>query len=670
MKYRAEIDGLRAVAIIPVLLFHAGFQAFGGGFIGVDVFFVISGYLITGIIFSEIQAGTYSIWKFYERRARRILPALFAMCLVCLVPAWMWMLPEEFESFSTSLLSVIGFGSNFFFWSETGYFDTAGALKPLLHTWSLAVEEQFYIILPLVLWLLRRWTAIRIAGVIAILCLASLGLAQYWSIIDPDANFFLLPTRFWELGIGALIALLWQSRALPIPWLSEALAMLGLAAIISAALAFDAATPTPSAYTLLPVLGTALIIMFARRTTLVGRLLSLRPLVAVGLISYSLYLWHQPLFAFARIRLVDGVSDGVNYAILIAAFPLAFLSWRYIEQPFRRRGLAWTPQLKGLTIAPLIVLIGFGTLGLATGGLPSRLEDRVNELAAWSKDKNRLADKCHASPLRSIPLTEACDYGTPEPHRVALLGDSHANQLAPLMARELEAQGTGMVQMTFAGCLPAPGYYRSDRQDDCDRFNVEVQNHLIAHPEIDTVILNARWTAKLVGTSFDNGEGPIADTATATAIPIGEPLSFASSPDRIAAMGAIYRNAVQALLDAGKKVVLIYPEPEAGWDVPTYLARKALYGQPAPETLTTSYQRFKDWNRPTYEQFDLLADQPNLLRVKPEDVFCNAPLKDRCVNEKNGKLLYFDDDHFSTVGARLLAQQIAAQMQARGWLKQ
>ncbi len=669
MKYRAEIDGLRAVAIIPVLMFHAGFQSFGGGFIGVDVFFVISGYLITGIIFSEIQAGTYSIWKFYERRARRILPALFAMCLACLIPAWIWLLPQEFEGFSASLLSVIGFGSNMYFWSETGYFDTAGGLKPLLHTWSLAVEEQFYIVLPLVLWLLRRWTATSIASIIALLCLASLGLAQYWSVVDPEANFYLLPSRFWELGIGALIALVWRDRGVPKTWADEALAMLGLTAIISAALVFDAATPTPSAFTLLPVFGTALTIMFASSATLVGKLLSLRPLVAVGLISYSLYLWHQPLFAFARIRMIDGVGDWMSYAILIVVFPIAYVSWRFVEQPFRGRNLVWSPGLAFLTIAPLTALIGIGVLGLATGGLPARLDNRVIELAAWAKDKNRLADKCHSSPLRAIPLASACDYGTPAPHRIALLGDSHANQLAPLMAAELKAHAAGMLQMTFAGCLPAPGYYRSDRQDDCDQFNIEVRNYLLAHAEIDTVILNARWTAKLVGTSFDNGEGPIADTAIAYAIPIGAPLSFALSPDRIPAVGAIYRKAVQTLLDAGKKVVLIYPEPEAGWDVPTYLARKTLYRQPVPETLSTSYQRFKDWNRPTYEQFDLLADHPNLLRLKPEDIFCNAPLKDRCVNELDGKLLYFDDDHFSTVGVKLLAKHIAAEMQTRGWLK-
>ena len=669
MKYRAEIDGLRAVAIIPVLLFHAGFQAIGGGFIGVDVFFVISGYLITGIIFDEIRAGTYSIWKFYGRRARRILPALFAMCLACLVPAWMWMLPEEFESFSASLLSVIGFGSNFFFWSKTGYFDTAGTLKPLLHTWSLAVEEQFYIILPLLLWLLRTWPPVKIAGVIAILCLVSLGLSQVWSESQPDANFYLLPTRFWELAIGALIALGWRGGAFPGKWAGEALAMLGLAAIVYAALAFNETTPTPSAFTLLPVLGTALIIMFAGASTLVGRLLSLRLLVAVGLISYSLYLWHQPLFAFARIRLVDGVSDAVNFAILVAVFPIAYASWRFIEQPFRGRGPAWTPKLAGLTVTPLIVLIAFGSLGIATGGLPARLDKRVNELASWSEDKNRQDDKCHSNPRRTIPLAKSCDYGSPEPHRVVLLGDSHANQLAPLLARELEARGAGMLQMTYAGCLPAQGYYRSDRRDGCGRFNIEVQNYLVAHRGIDTVVLNARWTAKLAGTSFDNGEGPIADTAAIYAIPTGEPLSFATSPSRIPAMGAIYRKAVQTLLDAGKRVVLVYPEPEAGWDVPTYMARKALFGEPLTQNLSTSYQRFKDWNRPAHEQFDLLPDHPDLLRIRPELLFCDTPLKDRCVNELDGKLLYFDDDHFSTVGARLLAQLIASEMRAKGWFK-
>lgn len=336
MKYRAEIDGLRAVAVVPVILFHAGVAGFGGGFVGVDVFFVISGYLITDILVRELDEGCFSLWSFYERRARRILPPLVLVVLCCLPAAWVLLLPADMTSFAHSLVAVATFSSNILFWQESGYFDTATDLKPLLHTWSLAVEEQFYIFFPLLLMLLRQRWRRSLVPVLGALCLASLGLAQWGAYAKPDATFYLLPTRGWELLIGAFAALYLRNKTLtPMPIIGDALSVAGLGAIGLAIFAYGAQTPFPSLYALVPTLGTVLIILFAAPGTLVHRLLTRRWIVGIGLISYSAYLWHQPLIAFYLQRF-PAASEFLP-AVAALAFPLAYLSWRHVETPFRKR---------------------------------------------------------------------------------------------------------------------------------------------------------------------------------------------------------------------------------------------------------------------------------------------------------------------------------------------
>ena len=298
MRYRAEIDGLRAFAVIPVILFHAGFSSFSGGFVGVDVFFVISGYLITSIIVLDLQQGKFSVLNFYERRARRILPALFCVLISCLPLAWLVLYPRDLKEFSDSLIAVAVFASNIYFWRSSSYFDTASELKPLLHTWSLAVEEQYYTIVPIILIIAwrcgRRWIGLGLA--IAVL---SLLMAQWGSHNAPSLTFYLLPTRFWELLLGAAVAYYFTSMR-PGEEINARLrqvgSAIGLCCIMYSIVFFDKQTPFPSFYTLIPTVGAVLIISYANNQTLVGRLLSNKLMVGIGLISYSAYLWHQPIF--------------------------------------------------------------------------------------------------------------------------------------------------------------------------------------------------------------------------------------------------------------------------------------------------------------------------------------------------------------------------------------
>ena len=363
MQYRAEIDGLRAVAVLPVILFHAGFEIFGGGFVGVDVFFVISGYLITSIIWSDMKEGTFSLTGFYERRARRILPALFFIMAVCIPFAWMLLFPRDLLEFTNSLVAVSTFWSNFFFWRESGYFATSAELKPLLHTWSLAVEEQYYIFFPLFLLLVARLGKERILLILSLVGVVSLGMANVAAYTLADAAFFLPQHRVWEIIMGALVALSLDGKhenRLAMPT-NQGLSLLGAILIAYSVFWFDESTPVPSLYTLIPTGGAVLIILFAQKDTFVNRVLSNKLLVGIGLISYSAYLWHQPIFAYARYYTEFNLSPVTMVALSVAPLPLAYLTWKYVERPFRKRRAIGR---RAIALSSVTVTTAFVALGL------------------------------------------------------------------------------------------------------------------------------------------------------------------------------------------------------------------------------------------------------------------------------------------------------------------
>jgi len=385
LKYRAEIDGLRAIAVVPIILFHAGFEYFSGGFVGVDVFFVISGYLITTIILSEKEQGTFSLVNFYERRFRRILPALFMVMLVSLIFSLLWLMPSYMEDFSQSLMAVSTFSSNILFWRESGYWEISNELKPLLHTWSLAVEEQYYVLYPLFLMQIWHFRKDWILGSFIVIAAISLATAQWGAYNKPIPTFYLLPTRGWELAIGAGIAYYFLYRKQTVRTLlshksvNEALGLLGLLMISYAVYVFDKGTPFPSLYALVPTVGTGLIILFSSSQTMVGRLLSIKPLVAVGLISYGAYLWHWPLLVFARHLSLTEPSE-LTFAILaLLSFPLAYLSWRYIEKPFRTKSIFSRKTIFTLSFIGSVLFITVGLAGHFSNGFEDFWLSRQSE---------------------------------------------------------------------------------------------------------------------------------------------------------------------------------------------------------------------------------------------------------------------------------------------------
>ena len=367
MKYRAEIDGLRALAVVPVILFHAGFELFSGGFVGVDVFFVISGYLITTILIEDLENKRFSIVSFYERRARRILPALYFVLLISSVVSTILMSPQQLKDYGQSLIATITFSSNIYFFLKADYWAQSSEFLPLLHTWSLAVEEQFYLFFPIFLSLVWCFGRNKTFWIIVVAALISLLLSEWGWRNQTIANFYLSPTRAWELLIGSITAFVAKKNGVQ---KDNLLASIGISAIVFSIFAYNESIPFPSVYALLPVLGVVLLILYADEKTYVAKVLSANAVVGIGLISYSAYLWHQPLLAFARIHQNSvEIELTAKFIIVGVTLLLAALSFNYIERPFRTKGKVSARGILSFSIIPFIVYITYGAYLHNTDGL-------------------------------------------------------------------------------------------------------------------------------------------------------------------------------------------------------------------------------------------------------------------------------------------------------------
>ncbi len=491
MNYRKEIDGFRAIAVMPVILFHAGFETFRGGFVGVDVFFVISGYLITTIILTDLKNDEFSIVYFYERRARRILPALFFMMFACLPFAWFWLLPSDMKNFSQSLIAVALFVSNILFWRESGYFDGAAELMPLLHTWSLAVEEQYYLLFPLFLVLFWRYGTFLILTLLAIVFFSSLSLAQWGASASPTAAFYLLPTRGWELLVGAFAAFLLSEigdKKLSPGW-CEMLGWTGISLILWAVFTFSEKTLFPGLNALIPTLGTLLVIVFASETTTLGSLIGNKVFVSIGLISYSAYLWHQPLFAFARHKTLLEPSPLVFLTLCFLTLILAYLSWRFIETPFRKKQHFGASKIFFGALVVSVIFVAIGIFGVITDGI---FLGRKNADTLMYLDKKLVVN---------YGLSSNCDdsynnHSSCQTHdnpKVLVWGDSYAMHLTQgLLSSNPEIK---LVQKTVSGCGPVLGIAPRPEMRlwsrKCMEINDEVFKFLENTPDIKHVVMSS-----------------------------------------------------------------------------------------------------------------------------------------------------------------------------------
>lgn len=697
MQYRHEIDGLRAIAVLAVIFSHAGFRFFQGGFIGVDIFFVLSGYLITTIIVTERSRNTFSLTNFYARRARRLLPALFFVMLSCLPIAWLWMLPNQFKDFCKSIIAVSFFASNFSFWLESGYFDTTAELKPLLHTWSLAVEEQYYLLFPLFILITWQLGQRKIITLLTGIGLISLAIAHWGIHYYPSATFYLLPSRIWEFSLGAFIAFYLlkyphqESAKNPLSRRSQSLSLFGLCLIGYAIICFDTQTPVPSLFTLIPTLGTALIILFTTPQTIVGRLLSHRLLTGIGLLSYSAYLWHQPLFAFARIRSNQQSTPGTMLWLTLGTFVLAYFTWKYIEQPLRNPKILDQQEVYSAAAILSVISILIGAVGYANNGFePRAIANTIPEyeqnfiqniqpsgnLSHLCEDILSTGEPCPSNPLSPVIHQSNVDSKSREPNpaiasanltdrlrinlglnpvcegrllttnacstapdpEIAVWGDSFAMHLIQgIMASKPDVK---LIQITKSVCGPILGIAPTNRDnppawaDGCIEFNNRVLDWLKTHRQtVRYVVLGSPFQQYLTASWR------------------------LKTPDKIIPVDAtLVLKQMQYTLDQIKAIgiqpVIFAPPPSTGINIGHCLARAALANQ------NLAPCNFKESDYHTYQKdvIQLLKqlDQPYQVIWVGDEICSNG----ECPASLDNTFLYTDQGHFSHEGSAAVGKKL------------
>lgn len=633
-RYRPEIDGLRAVAVMAVVLFHAGLNV-PGGYIGVDVFFVISGFLITSLIIKDLETDKFSLSNFWERRARRILPAMVVMVVVTLAAGWFLLLPSDYANLGRSAAWQSAFAANIYYYLATGYFTGTAEEKPLLHTWSLAVEEQFYMVVPLLLLGAFHFSVFRRRGILLSLIAAGIAVSLVASIYGvarhPAAAFYLLPTRAWELLCGAFVALgpvAWipRSRAL-----REGLSLLGLAGILLPCWLYTKESLFPGIAAVPPCFGTALFIwactnhqdVATANPLMATRLLSLRPIVFIGLISYSLYLWHWPICAYSTyFWFWEPMSFGYRLGMVSVSFVLAVLSWRYVETPFRKRQFcANRPAMLAFGMVTIAVIFALGNTVLLAHGFPTRLPSKAIRYASAKEDMEGIYELT----AEDIRVGRLAIIGNPNPKApVSLLlwGDSHAMAASPALDQFLKENGLAGRQATASATAPVlEGYWRSEftNAKEVKDFNDAVFNY-IKQQQIPNVILIGYWE------NYTDDKGTV--------------------PVDSALLSTIHR-----LIAVGARPFLMLQIPHQRFDVPKALAIAKFLGR----DLTPGLARPTGWNG-VHGNGALM-----LKRIKaaggrildPRPWFMDST-KRHFIVEKNGVSLYRDQGHLSATGAKTI----------------
>ena len=644
MKYRREIDGLRALAVLPVILFHAGFSVFSGGYVGVDVFFVISGYLITAILIAEIEQEKFSIGHFYERRARRILPALFLVTFACLPFAYMWMLPSQMKDFSQSIVAVVFFASNILFWTEDRYFATTAEQKPLLHTWSLAVEEQYYLLFPIFLLALWRFGRQRVFWCVVVIALFSLLLAELGWRNKPSANFYLAPTRAWELLAGSICAFVTVGKA---QRSNNALSAFGLTLIIFSMFAYNQNTPFPSFYALAPVVGTGLIIVFASQGTLVARLLSKPVFVGIGLISYSAYLWHQPLFAFARLRSLTEPGHVVMSMLAFASLVLAWATWYWIERPFRDRANPLLVTRRSVFVASGAVGAVFVAIGLS--GHNSRgYEGRFDEDMLSIFDA-RVGDTtgCHNGlEQEQIEAGMDCRIGAPGvTPSIAVIGDSHASRLSDALSKLMTTRMVSAVTFNGSWCVPLANFATDvPSKNGCVGEINAALNQVMTRPELGTVVLHAQWANYIDGLRWSEN--------SAAAYIYAEDGNLDYSQASVELNRRFFEMALDKTLSeltlAQKRIVIVLPVPEHHLNVREFASRAALLGIDA-NIRALSAESYEARAGVAREILLRIGGEFEVDFVDPYPMFCDDMLCN--IVDHLGHPLYMDSNHLSYLGS-------------------
>ena len=637
-SYRPELDGLRAVAVLAVVLYHAGL-GIGGGFIGVDVFFVISGYLITSLILKDLEAGRFSMLAFWERRARRIIPAAVVLVVVVLFAGWFLLLPTDYAKLGASSLAHAVFSANLYFWQTTSYFAGPAEEVPLLHTWSLAVEEQFYFFIPVLLLLLFKFKAHKCAFLILVfvaLTVSSLALSIWAVPRMPAAAFYLLPTRAWELALGSIAALIpLSSLAAVRSDIRSTLAWSGLVLILLPCLLYSSSTPFPGLAALPPCLGATLFIVFSNTAVsgadskgLLVRMFSSKPMVAVGLVSYSLYLWHWPLFAFSNYWSLSELSLGRSLSLVLLSGLLAYLSWRFVETPFRVRTLGNTRRsiyaysFVGLT---LTALVGFSIVRLA--GLPERYSSEIVAIDFTRVDEK----KNHLVPMMSPKRATNGQFpffigDEASQKKVFVWGDSHSRVVLPALSKAFERQDVSIQVAWYPSTPPLLEYVPTARfalYDQAPAYNGAIIDYL-EHHEFDHVVLVGKWSEHLPDTAVNPEEEAIAASLIRT---------------------------VERIIASGAKPWIFLQVPQQMTNVPKALIAQRLFGADLSSYLVGEAQQQRQnarllHYRDSFERAGAVIVDSAPMLIDGDGHFLMG---------QADQAFYFDNNHLSVAGAEFIA---------------
>ena len=656
-SYRPDIDGLRALAIITVVIFHAFPRLMRGGFIGVDIFFVISGFLISSIIFKGLQHESFTFTRFYANRIKRIFPALLLVLGVSAIFGWFFLLPGEYAQLGKHIFGGASYIENFFLRREAGYFDTKSFLKPLMHLWSLGIEEQFYLTYPLLLWAAwrMRW---NVLATLVPLILISFSL-NVWEVGRSAASSFFLPQmRFWELWVGGALAYvdifrpgvrvrLGGNRAL------RNICSVTGAGLIAAALLLVHQNAFPGWWALLPVGGAALLILAGPLAWINHIILSNRIAVFVGLISYPLYLWHWPILSFGRMIRGDELPAATRIAVVTLSVALAWVTWRFVESPIRfgrapGSSRDWIKTAALVLASGVIALAGYSIH--AEDGFAGRFKNVPDDFG-WAQSEALFTPACGEMVGAKLSYCRSAGVGTPD---VLLIGDSHAAALYRGLALAYAQRSQVLMNLGEAGCAPffdTESYTLGERGErDCKSSVNRMLAFARANVSARTIILAAEWPLYMTGREF--GEDPgIPEIVSWDGAP-----KNSSQPEQFA---AALRNTVAQLTAAGKHVIVFVDWPELGFDARSCLPRpvalfshpRALCGVPRPQVDA----RDRDSREVI---FDLKKTFAGVRVFDPLPYLCDAEV---CYAMRDGHLLYRDDNHLSAAGARYLAERFLAE---------
>ena len=649
INYRPEIDGLRAIAVFSVITYHARDTFLPGGFLGVDIFFVISGYLITSLILKELKlTNKFSFSNFYERRVRRIIPALLGMIILSTFISYITLLPDSFVDFSKSLISSIFSVSNFYFlYTGNLYGAESSLLKPLLHTWSLSVEEQFYILLPVTVFVIYKFFRKHLLTLIFSGILISLIFSQYISSAHSSSsahsgfNFYLLPSRGFELLLGSLLAKLeldnGRMNRNSSLILNKILPIIGLSLIFYSLIFFNDKMLLPSFYSLVPIIGTMLVIWFSHKDELVTQILSNRSIVFFGLISYSLYLFHFPVFAFARYLnlLNNNLFILIFFVILISS-----LSYYFIERPFRNKKIISFRKLSISLIITIMGLIFFNSYVIYKDGIKERFPKIFHNLKTKEK----------------INFNKQGIKGN-----VVLIGDSHSDAIAYHLNEKLIKESFNLsrfITRLYVKNLNQYNYLTNQINESFINGNLKIEEYINKENNL-IVVLHQRWTLSILSTYFDNEEGITEyDNESENLFDKIKPTSEnINEQQRIILVRKSIVSSINSILEKNHKVILVYPVPENAFDVPRLIHNKLNKTNINVPILSTSYDVYKKRNKLIFETLDSIQND-NIYRVYPHKHFCDNQIKNRCVSNSKDKIYYFNDDHLSLQGSTFVVRDI------------